>query len=108
MPMPNCDICGETALGVACSPLGPISFAYCRTCLNDGAEVPFMIAMTIAECGGRDKVHAYVLNLIEPSLRRAKLTEKEFNRMVADCEKSLRGYDGSEGVCEVPPGGPGY
>lgn len=101
MPMPNCDICGEPAIGVACSTLGPMSFAYCKTCLNDGAEVPSIIAYTIAACGGRDKVGPFVLNLIEPSLRRARITEQEFDRMVAENAKSFGGYDGGEKVQEV-------
>jgi hypothetical protein len=34
----RCDVCGGPAIGVACSALGAISFAYCRACAVNGAE----------------------------------------------------------------------
>jgi hypothetical protein len=42
MAMPNCDVCGQPAKGVASSTLGAISFAFCQECLNHSAEPEFM------------------------------------------------------------------
>ena len=39
----KCDVCGEPAIGVASSCM-PISFAYCRKCLQEGAEPIFVFA----------------------------------------------------------------
>ena len=36
--MLNCDVCGRPALGVACSSVGGISYAYCEECLKNFAE----------------------------------------------------------------------
>lgn len=34
----DCDICGEPAVGVACSSSGAVSFAYCSKCLSEGRD----------------------------------------------------------------------
>jgi hypothetical protein len=34
----TCDVCGAPSVGVACSALGPVSFAYCGECAACGAE----------------------------------------------------------------------
>lgn len=48
----TCQVCAESeAEGVACSGLGPISFAYCRECLDKGAEPEGMFACTAEMCG---------------------------------------------------------
>jgi hypothetical protein len=39
----KCDCCGQPAVGVASSCM-PISFAYCKNCLNYGAEPEFIFA----------------------------------------------------------------
>src|SRR5919109_204932 len=49
-----CDVCGKrTPIGVAASSIGPMSFAYCRSCLEERAEPYFMVVTTLACCGGR-------------------------------------------------------
>lgn len=37
----TCDVCGQPAIGVASSCVGPISWAFCRECLNQKAEPEF-------------------------------------------------------------------
>lgn len=48
-----CDVCErEGIVGVASSALGPCSFAYCKSCLENGCE-PYEIAVRMfATCGG--------------------------------------------------------
>lgn len=77
-----CEVCGEPAVGVACSALGAVSFAYCLACLQAGAEVYSMLVYTIALCGGIDRVHAGVIAMIEPTLERSKHTREEFDAAV--------------------------
>lgn len=50
-----CDTCGEPSVGVACSALGPISFAYCRTCLRLKAEPVMAFETTAWTC--HNEVH---------------------------------------------------
>jgi hypothetical protein len=52
-----CNVCNKQGIrGVACSILGPISFAYCQACLIRGAEPLGMWHSTIDVCGGPDGV----------------------------------------------------
>lgn len=93
MPMPNCDVCGDEAIGVASSTLGAVSFAYCRECLRVGADVPSIVAFSIASCG-IDNVHEWVRNMIEPTIQRAKITRQQFDTMVKEAEQELADYKG--------------
>ncbi len=38
MPWPFCEVCNQPAFGVYCSALGPISHAYCSSCMQAGLE----------------------------------------------------------------------
>ena len=44
MAMPNCDVCGKSAVGVASSSFGPVSWAFCSECANMPAEPLCMFA----------------------------------------------------------------
>lgn len=58
--MSKCECCmrqGEIA-GVASSSLGPLSLAYCRECLDAGAEPKWLIENTIVCCSGRSHMSA--------------------------------------------------
>lgn len=49
----SCDVCGTMGVvGVASSCLGPISHAFCRTCLMERAEPLGMLAITKELCEG--------------------------------------------------------
>lgn len=57
LPPLVCQVCGggsgEEALGVAGSTLGPVSFAYCRPCLEQGAEPCRPLRLLVLwDCGG--------------------------------------------------------
>lgn len=49
----DCQVCGRVALGVGCSGLGAISFAYCEECAARGAE-PIGVLLRIAEVNGEE------------------------------------------------------
>lgn len=81
----KCDVCKEgESIGVACSTLGPISMAYCMDCIAAQAEPPWLIASTIWQCGGRDKVASWVLEMLPASLGRAKMTQEEFDKLLSE------------------------
>lgn len=54
----DCECCGKSdqPCGVAASPLGAFSCAYCRVCLAMGAEPLGYIETTVDICGGLDGV----------------------------------------------------
>jgi hypothetical protein len=64
MPMPNCDICKEKAVGVVCSLIGVLSQAYCKKCLENCAEPKYLVDMEIELCGGYDKVADWVKDTV--------------------------------------------
>ena len=60
----TCDVCGRgNVIGVACSGLGAISFAYCAECAAIGAEPLGMLKGTIEMCGGPEEVHPSILTI---------------------------------------------
>lgn len=60
----TCDVCGRGGVvGVASSALGPVSWAYCRECLNKPADVACMFAATIDGCNGSANVADWVKRL---------------------------------------------
>jgi hypothetical protein len=85
MPMPNCDVCGAEAIGVACSRLGPISFAYCRRCSEEWTEPYGMVVGMVAVNGGKlDYFHEGFYSLIESTLKVAGKTMEQFMVDVAN------------------------
>lgn len=49
-----CTVCGRSAIGVASSVLGAMSFAYCKECLEQGAEPLPMLTFVINDVGEQD------------------------------------------------------
>ena len=48
----TCDVCNRVpTVGVACSGLGAISFAYCAECANSHAEPLFMFEWVLVDIG---------------------------------------------------------
>jgi len=62
--LPKCEVCQlNDSIGVACSALGPVSMAFCKTCLEKNAESVGMIEYTLDACGGPDDVADWVKQL---------------------------------------------
>lgn len=56
-----CQVCNtEASIGVAASPLGAFSVAYCRTCLVLGCEPLWAIEAVYETCGGREHTRKWV------------------------------------------------
>lgn len=56
-----CDVCrSEPAVGVAASPLAPMSQAYGRECLRQEAEPLWLVHATIDLCGGPEHINEWV------------------------------------------------
>lgn len=92
MPMPNCDVCQDPAIGVACSRLGPISFAYCRRCTEECAEPYGLLVGMVAINGGLDNFHSEMHHTVEASLKVAGKTMEEFEEDVAAEAIAMESY----------------
>lgn len=59
----KCACCDRTddLAGVACSALGAISFQYCRSCAENGAEPEWLIQNTIDDLGGINQIRPELL-----------------------------------------------
>lgn len=85
-----CDVCGGQSVGVASSALGAVSFAYCERCLKENAEPYYMLASTIAMCGGRDKIADWMQPVIEGTLKVAGRTLEDLDR---DIEREIKMFE---------------
>lgn len=85
VPRLTCDVCGAPAIGVAGSALGPVSFAYCQTCANTGAEPYGMTVAFVAEtCGTTEEAIAeWFRPVVAATAERAGKTVPEFWAEVA-------------------------
>jgi hypothetical protein len=81
-----CWICAKEALGVACSPLGAISGAYCRECLVEGREPWGVIVGALFGCE-RGKVADWMQPLIDRMVAFYGRTEDELWAEVAQAER---------------------
>lgn len=82
--MGQCDCCGEERdVGVACSPLGPVSFAYCRDCLKAGAE-PYGMLVGVAAGAGVDEYGPWFEALLARNLAHYGKTRAEFDADVLE------------------------
>ena len=111
---PICDVCGGLGLGVAASPLGPVSYAYCRDCLKAKAEPYGSLVAFLAQEGGLDAIpvegfpvtdgagkvvgrfraRPWVEQVIEVSLARGhpKMTREQLDKDVAEAIKEFDDY----------------
>lgn len=82
----TCNVCNKNeALGVAASPFGPISLAYCRECINAPADAYFIIVNMVASAGGDEaNLNEWARSYIEPSLRVAGVTREQFYKDVQE------------------------
>ena len=82
----TCDVCGQTAEGIACSSLGAVSFAYCRECSNARAEPYGVLVGIVAQCGGLDECAPWVAFVAKATVSRVGKTLAQFYVDVADTD----------------------
>lgn len=79
----RCEVCKtehtEDNLHVRCSGLGAVSFAYCKDCLKSGSEPYEMLLSAVNVAGGIDKCAAWVVGIVEPTLKATGKTREQFN-----------------------------
>jgi len=80
--MPHCDVCGEEAVGVASSQMGPISFAYCEQCAMDGLEPYDMLVGMVAMSGKLEEFHSWFVEMVKRSCVKAGKSDDDFSRDV--------------------------
>jgi hypothetical protein len=76
----TCDVCGDPAIGVASSALGPVSFAYCAECARASAEPYGVTVAVVAEMCGRtpDAIAEWFRPVVEATAQRAGKTVDQF------------------------------
>lgn len=67
-PLPDlnkCECCGvNDIIGVASSPLGPVSHGYCQECVQRYAEPAYMLDYTLDSCGGIENIREDIVTRI--------------------------------------------
>ena len=93
LPPLTCDVCGDPAIGVASSALGPVSFAYCAECARASAEPYGMTVAFVAEMCGRtpDAIAEWFRPVVEGTAARAGKTIAQFWADVAAYEPEKGG-----------------
>lgn len=91
--MPTCEVCGKTEAIEVCSVPGvPYSAAYCKECLEIGAE-PYNIVVANTACLGDawpDGVVPDWHDIVNTTLKHLNITRAKFD---ADVEESIRNMD---------------
>jgi hypothetical protein len=88
----KCCICKQPAIGVACSPFGAISSAYCADCLQSGREQWSILVGGLYGCP-REDVHDAVRYVIKVTCEFYKKTEDEFWQEVKELAEDLAAYE---------------
>lgn len=73
-----CDVCGQEAIGVVASRLGPISFAKCKRCFENGLEPYWLVVATIVMIGGLDNAAEWLKELVKITLEFKGITMEKF------------------------------
>lgn len=74
----SCDVCGSLGIeGVAASPFAPVSFAYCKLCLDEGAEVFEVITRAVFNNGGPSACNSGIQEMLQATLRRTGKTMRD-------------------------------
>ncbi len=75
--MPNCDICNKPAKGVASSPLGPISNAYCQECLDARREPWGVLVAGLYGVNGSEALIDWARPIVKATLAFYNKTEEQ-------------------------------
>lgn len=86
-----CDVCGHKGIvGVAASPFGPVSFAYCKECLNAGADHWGVITYAIWNAGGPKDCPEFHKKSLEATMKRTGKTEADLEARMNELRVEAR------------------
>ena len=89
---PFCEVCGEKAIGVASSALGPISHAYCEECVALGREPWDTLVGCLWGIGDPDAVAEWVRPFIDATCSFYGKTEEELWAEIEELDKDYFEY----------------
>ena len=88
----KCEVCGkETDIVVVASSMGAMSCAYCKDCLEAGAE-PYDVMVAYIACAGRfpDDINEQYREMVRANLAYLDKTEEQF---IEDVDRTIRKTD---------------
>ena len=85
----ECDVCGETAIGVASSRCGPMSFAYCKRCAEEGLE-PWVAIVGLGFSVSWSEMADHAKKMVEKSCEFHGKTMEDYH---AEVKRAERDYD---------------
>ena len=88
----RCEVCGKkTDVVVGASTMGAVSFAYCKDCLEAGAE-PYGAMVSYIACAGRfpDDIHESYREIVRSTLAYLGKSEEQF---IAAVDSEIREMD---------------
>lgn len=89
-PILICDVCDKNvALGVAAMPGVPISFAYCRECIQANAHPYGIVVANTGMCGGMGDVAGWWLDIVDGTLKHLNIPRKQFDEDVVKFIKDM-------------------
>jgi predicted HicB family RNase H-like nuclease len=86
----TCDVCGaQGKVVVLASSMGPISYAYCKTCCEKGLEPYAGMVAYLSICDYPEGVRSEVMERVQGILKELGKTEEEF---IKDCKAADEEY----------------
>ena len=95
----KCDVCGaETKIVVCASSMGPISYAYCQSCLEKGLE-PYGGMVVYISCAGHfpDDINEAYQDSVRRTLKETGVSEEKF---IGDVDEAIKKMDDYFASCE--------
>ena len=87
----KCEVCGNPAIGVCSSTVGPISHAFCKECLVEGRQPWSTLLGGLFGCR-KDYIADWAIPIIEATCKFYKKTVDEFWEEMAQIEKEHKEY----------------
>ena len=81
----ECDVCKAPSIGVACSALGAISFAYCQACAAAGCE-PYSMLVCEMALFIEGRAAGWLEETIIATLSRLNIPREQFDSDVAEAK----------------------
>lgn len=90
----ECDVCGKQTNVVVCaSVMGAVSFAYCKDCLEAGAEPYGVMVSRVASCGNwPDSINAEYQRIVRNGLKYLGVSEEKFTHDVDEKNRAMEEF----------------